>query len=59
LIYQIEYNENRMTFILKGRVRGRQERQIGLLDMGRQGSDRYGNVQLRNVWQGPKECGGT
>jgi hypothetical protein len=42
--------EYRMTFILKGGVRGRQERQTELLDKGRQGSDGWGNVQVRNVW---------
>jgi hypothetical protein len=34
-----------MTFILNGGVRCRQERWIELLDKGRQGSDRWGNVQ--------------
>jgi hypothetical protein len=41
-----------MTFILKGGVRGRQERQMELLDKGRQGSDRWGYVLVRNAWQG-------
>jgi hypothetical protein len=30
-----------------------------LLDKGRQGSDGWGNVQLRNAWQGGKECNGN
>jgi hypothetical protein len=47
-----------MTFILKGGVRGRQERWTELLDKGRQGSDGWGNVQVRNAEQGQKECDG-
>jgi hypothetical protein len=46
------HSKYRMTFILKGGVRGRQERQTELLDKGRQGSDGWGNVQVRNAWQG-------
>jgi hypothetical protein len=41
-----------MTFILKGGVRGGQERQMELLDKERQGSDGWGNIQVRNAWQG-------
>jgi hypothetical protein len=38
-----------MSFILKGEVRGRQEMQAELLDKERQGSDGWGNVQVRNA----------
>jgi hypothetical protein len=38
-----------MIFILKDRVRGGQERQMELLDKGRQESDGWGNVQVRNA----------
>jgi hypothetical protein len=52
------HSEYRMTLILKGGVRGRQERWMELLDKGRQGSDRWGNVQVRHAGQGQKECDG-
>jgi hypothetical protein len=48
----------KMAYILNGGVRGRQERQTGLLHKGRQGSDEWRNVQLRKAWQGQKEYDG-
>jgi hypothetical protein len=36
------HSEYRISFILKGGVRGRQERQMELLDKGGEGSDRWG-----------------
>jgi hypothetical protein len=47
-----------MSFILKGGVRGGQERQMELLDKGRHGSDGWGYILVRNAWQGQKECDG-
>jgi hypothetical protein len=52
------HSEYRITFILKGGVRGGQERWTELLDKGRQGSDGWGYVLVRNAWQGRKECDG-
>jgi hypothetical protein len=43
------HSEYRMSFILKGRVRVRQERWVELLDKGRQGSDGWGYVLVRDA----------
>jgi hypothetical protein len=52
------HSKYRMSFILKGRVRVRQERPVELLDKGRQGSDRWGYILVRDAWEGQKECDG-
>jgi hypothetical protein len=52
------HSEYRISFILKGGVRGGQERWTELLDNGGQGSDGWGYVLVRNVGQGRKECDG-
>jgi hypothetical protein len=49
------YSEYRISFILKGGVRDRQERSAELLDKGRQGSDGWRYVLLMNAGQGRKE----
>jgi hypothetical protein len=53
------HSKYRISFILKGGVRGGQERQTELLDKVGQGSDRWGYVLVRNAGQGQKECDGN
>jgi hypothetical protein len=45
------HSEYRISFILKCRIRGGQERWMDLLDKGGQGSDGWGYVLVRNAGQ--------